>query len=491
MKKSIKKNAAINSFRTILNLIFPLITFPYVSRILSVEDIGVYNFSNSVITYFLLIAALGIDKFAIREGTKYRDSREEFSRFASRIFSINVISMIASYLLLIITLCIFNNLSYYSTCILIFSIEIFFTTLGTEWIYSIFEEYTYITVRSIVFKIISIILLFVFVRTEGNYINYALISVFASAGSNVLNFIHARKFCDIKFTFKCGIKEYLKPILVIFASNIAVKIYTSADTTMLGLLSSAYTVGIYSVATKIYLIVKSVLTAILTVTIPRCAFYVGKQLKEEYDALLKKITNTLILAVLPVVTGLIMLRWNVIYIISSEKYMESQYALAILSLAIVSSIFSSLFNQCVLLPYKREKVFLKSSVISALVNIGLNFVFIPWLGASGAAITTLISEFIMALLNFRGCKDLIGKTIIDHELIRNTVWIVAGCVGIVAVCITMEATNLPLLFETFLKVGSSVIVYGAIVLISGNIYLKGFIKEISGKLIKYASFKRS
>ena len=467
-------------------MIFPLITFPYVSRILSVEDIGIYNFSNSIIVYFLLIAALGIDKFAIREGTKYRDNIEEFSAFASKIFSINVISTIVSYLLLIITFCAFNNLSYYSTCILIFSIEIFFTTLGTEWIYSIFEEYTYITVRSIAFKIISIILLFIFVRSEGDYINYAFISVFASVGSNILNFIHARKLCDIKFTFKCDIKSYLKPILIIFASNVAVKIYVSADTTMLGLLASAYTVGIYSVATKIYSIIKSVLAAILTVTIPRCAFYVGKQLKEEYDALLKKVANTLLLVILPSITGLIMLRKNVIYIISSEKYMESQYPLAILSLAIVFSIFSTLFNQCVLLPYKREKVFLKSSIISALVNIGLNFMFIPWIGASGTAITTLISEFLMAFMNFKGCKDLIGKTLFDRELIKNTAWIFAGCVGIVAVCVTFEAFNLPLLVKTVLQVGLSVVVYGVIVLISGNKYLKDLVKMVSCKFVKSA-----
>ena len=486
MKKSIKKNAVINSFRTILNLIFPLITFPYVSRILSVEDIGVYNFSNSIITYFLLIAALGIDKFAIREGTKYRDNIEEFSAFASKIFSINVISTIVSYLLLIITLCAFNNLSYYSTCILIFSIEIFFTTLGTEWIYSIFEEYTYITVRSIAFKIISIILLFIFVRSEEGYISYAFISVFSSVGSNILNFIHARKFCDIKFTFNCDIKKYLKPILIIFSSNVAVRIYVSADTTMLGLLASAYTVGIYSVATKIYFIIKNVLANILTVTIPRCAFYLGKQLKVEYDMLLKKVANTLLLIILPSITGLIMLRKNVIYIISSEKYMESQYPLAILSLAIVFSIFSTLFAQCVLLPYKREKVFLKSSIISALVNIGLNFVFIPWIGASGTAITTLISEFLMAFMNFRGCKDLIGKTLFDRELIRNTAWILVGCVGIVVVCVTFEAFNLSLLVKTVLQVGLSVFVYGVIVLISGNKYLKDLVKMISCKFVKSA-----
>ena len=482
MKKSIKKNAVINSFRTILNLIFPLITFPYVSRILSVEDIGVYNFSNSIITYFLLIAALGIDKFAIREGTKYRDNREEFSAFASKIFSINIISTLISYGLLFITLATSDRLSHYSACILIFSIEIFFTTLGTEWIYSVFEEYKYITARSIVFKIISVVLLFIIVRREGDYINYTLVSVFASVGSNVLNFFHARKFCDIKFTFKCGAKEYIKPILFIFASNIAVKIYVNADTTMLGLLATDYAIGIYSVATKIYSIIKNVLVAIVTVTIPRFALYVGRQQKDEYDALLCKVTNALLLVVLPAITGLIMLRENVISIISSEKYIESQYSLAILSLAIVFSIFSTLFNQCVLLPYKREKIFLRSSIISALINIGLNFIFIPYMGATGAAITTLISEFLMTFLNFIGCKDLIWEIIFNLELIKNLIWIIIGCVGIVISCSIIKLLSLPLIILTVIQIAVSVMVYGVIVLISGNRYVKDVLNGVLRKL---------
>lgn len=199
--KSIKLNAVLNGFRTILNLIFPLITFPYVSRVLSVNEVGQYNFSQSIITYFMLIAALGIDKFAVREGTKYRDNREKFNKFASEVFSINIVSTVISYLLLFIYLTFSGKTSSYATCILIFSLQIFFTTIGTEWLYSIFEEYAYITVRSIAFKILSVILLFVFVRNEGDYLAYAGITVFASVGSNILNFINARKYCKIRLTF--------------------------------------------------------------------------------------------------------------------------------------------------------------------------------------------------------------------------------------------------------------------------------------------------
>lgn len=467
-KKSIKLNAVLNGLRTILNLVFPLITFPYVSRVLSVNEVGKYNFSQSIISYFLLIAALGIDKYAVREGTKYRDDNKKISKFSSEVFSVNILSTIISYLLLFLYLFLSSKSLSYRACILIFSLQIVFTTLGTEWLYTIFEEYTYITIRSIVFKILSIILLFVFVRNEGDYLAYAGITVFASVGSNILNFINARKYCKIRLTFKFDCKKLLNPILVIFASNIAVQIYVNSDITMLGYLGDDYAVGIYSVSTKIYTIVKNVLGAVLMVTISRFALYVGKNLKLEYESLLKKVTNTLILLGVPVVVGLILLSEDAILIIASKKYIDAKISLIILSITILFSIFSTLFNQCVLLPYKREKVFLKSSIISALLNIGLNFVLIPVIGEIGAAITTLLSEATMAGMNYRGCKDLVRNCIFDDSFVKNLTTVMIGLIGIIAACLLSMKLIAGLYIQTMVAIVASVFVYFSIMLILRN-----------------------
>ena len=243
-KKSLGVNAFLNGLRNVLNLLFPLVTFPYVSRVLSVSGIGIYNFSNTYINYFLLIAGLGISTYAVREGAKYREDKNKINIFASQIFSLNMIATLIAYLLLFLSLLIFKNLHSYIYCILIFSLQILFTTLGTEWIYTIYEDYTYITIRSIIFKIISIILLFLLVRKPEDYLIYAGITVFSAVGSNFLNFIHARNFVHIKLTTNINWKYHLKPILVIFASAIAVTIYVSSDTTILGLLKNDYAVGI-------------------------------------------------------------------------------------------------------------------------------------------------------------------------------------------------------------------------------------------------------
>lgn len=483
-EKSIKLNAVLNGIRTALNLVFPLITFPYISRTLTVNEVGKYNFSDSIVQYFLLIAALGIDKYAIREGAKYRDDRKKISAFASDVFTVNLISTIVSYFLLSIVLIFSNKLHPYLVCILILSTQIFFTTIGTEWIYSIFEEYSYITIRSIAFKIISIVMLFLFVRHSGDYLKYAAITVLASVGSNLLNFIHARKFCDIRLSYHFDWKAMLKPIIIIFVTNIAIQIYVNSDTTMLGLLKDDYTVGIYSVSGKIYRIVKNVLAAVLIVSIPRLAMYAGKKMQQEFDSLLLKLVNTLLVIIFPTMVGLFMLSRDIVVIIGGSKYTQSTSSLQILCIAIIFAIFSSVFNECVLLPYKREKYSLYSSIVSAALNIGLNFIFIPILAENGAALTTVLAEFTMSAMNFYFGRDIILKVFVNKETRKNIISIAIGCVGIVIACQVCIYFIESIWLEIIGCVITSTIVYGTILLVFRNPVALNMVQRVETKLRK-------
>lgn len=480
-KKSLTVNAVINGLRTVLNLFFPLITFPYISRILSVEEIGKYNFSDSIVSYFMLLAALGINQYAVREGTKFRDSRKDMSEFASKAFSINIVSTILSYIALVVLLIFSDKLHGYWLCIAILSAQIFFTTIGTEWVYSIYEEYTYITARSIFFKIVSIILLFAFVRNKGDYLKYAVITVIASVGSNFLNFLNAKKYCDIRFTLNFDWKSVLKPVMVIFASNIAIQIYVNSDVTMLGFFGNDYSVGIYSISTKIYTIIKNVLTAVLTVTIPRFSLYAGERM-DEYNNLLQKVINTLIVIVFPAVFGLMLLSKNVISIIAGSNYWNSQPSLCILSTAILFSVFNGLFSQCVLLPFKRENAFLKCTVISAGVNVFLNFLFIPLWSEVGAAITTLIAELVLCALLYVNSKDIINGIFKSPSTRKNmlSVLISVSCMSILCLFIIHKFDNFYL--QTFGGIACSAIFYGILLIVLKNEIAVSGVKAILARL---------
>lgn len=467
-EKSLGINALLNSLQSLLNLIFPLITFPYVSRVLSVKGVGIFNFANSIVSYFLLLAALGISTFAVREGAKLRNNRDKISGFASKVFTINLVSMAFSYILLLIILIFAGNLHKYLAAILVFSIQIFFTTIGTDWIYTIFEEYSYITVRNIIFKIISIILLFIFVRHSNDYLKYIAITVFASSGSYVLNFIHAKKFCDIKINFHFNWKAYMVPILTIFASNVAIQIYVSSDTILLGLLKGDYAVGIYSTSVKIYQIGAQMLTAMLVVTVPRLAMLMGQKRLREYSRILKQLVNALLLIVFPGIVGIFMLSKNIILLIASEKYVESIFPLRILCFAILGSALSTVFNQCALIPAKRESKTLIGSTTSAIMNIGLNFVLIPIWAESGTALTTVLSEFLMMGMNFYFSRDITGFVFRDKDFWNNLISVIIGCIGIIIVCLACENFIKQMILNLLVSVILSVFIYIIIVLLLRN-----------------------
>lgn len=477
-KKSLGINALLNGIRTVLNTLFPLITFPYISRVLSVENVGKYNFALSVIQYFLLIAALGISTYAIREGTKFRDDQKQFNIFANEIFTINIISTIASYILLLLTVAAVPKFKDYAVIIAVFSIEILFTTIGTEWIYSIYEEYAYITIRSIIFKILSIILLFLFVKKSDDYIVYAGITVFANAGSNILNFIHAKKYCSLKFDLHLALKKHLKPIMIIFASTVATTIYINSDTTMLGFMGTDFEVGIYSVSSKIYRIVKQMLAAILIVTIPRLSLLMGQKRMEEYKNILTQIFNVLVILVFPSVVGLIMLSKEVVLLISGNEYIKATSSLQLLSIALIFCIFGWIYNQCVLIPARKEKIVLIATLISAVANIMINFICIPFWKENAVAFSTIVAEAIMMFI----CVFYGRKVVhLNSGVLYNFCTVCIGCVGIWISCKFVKHFSFSSFITLVLGMFLSCIVYGVCLIVFRNKVVLSFIKEKSLK----------
>lgn len=476
--KSLKLNAFLNSLRSLLSVIFPLITFPYVSRVLSVEGIGKYNFSNSVVSYFLLIAGLGINTYAIREGAKYRDNKKLIGPFVNQMFTINVVSAVVAYVLLFICLIIFSKLHSYLWCILIYSIQIGFSIISVDWIFTIYEDFVYITIRNIAFQLLSIALLFVLVRNSNDYLNYAAITVFSAVGSNILNFHKANKIFDIRLTFKFNWKVHLIPICMLFAANIANMINVNSDVTILGILKNNYIVGIYSISSKIYYIINNTLAAVLLVTVPRLAMLLGKHKMQEYKDLFKRLINVLCIVTMPAMLGLILLSKQIILIVAGNHFLRSTVSLRILSVANIFAILAWALSDCVLIPAKREKYVLKGIIYSALSNIVINLALIPLFSEIAAALGTVIAEIVVCLYNCYYSKDIVGKILLSKELRRTMLDSIIGCVGIVIVYSLISGFISNLILATILIVILSIIVYALILLVLKDSYVLSILKQI-------------
>lgn len=478
MKKSLKLNAFLNIIKQLCSVVFPLITIPYVSRVLGPESYGKYTFSNSIVNYFVLIAGLGIYNYAIREGAIVRDNKEKLSKTVNEIFTINIYSTVVAYLLLWGIVVISPQLQGYRLIIAVESIYIIFTTIGTDWVNAIFEDYFYITIRYICMQLISIICLFIFVKDSSDYIVYAMIVVLASVGGNLFNIMYVhKKYVHIKIVKNCNFKSHIMPIIILFFNTLAVTIYVNSDTTILGIFKSDFDVGVYSVAVKIYLVVKQILNAIVTVSLPRLSKYIGNGHIDMYQSLLNKIRNILLLIIVPCIFGLFMLSPEIIRIISGEEYIKGATALRILSFALIFAVLACYYTTCVLIPNRNERVCLVASIISACLNIGLNFLLIPKFSYNAAAFTTLISEVMVLVICIYFSKKIINSRV-PLKIIISTILIGVSVMEICLVCKVL-ISNIKLVI--LISVLASICVYFLILYIMKIDEIFDFIRDIKNK----------
>lgn len=360
-----------------------------------------------------------------------------------------MISTVAAYLLLIALLFSIPFMENYRATVLILSAEILFATLGVSWVCNIYEDFFVIAVRTIAMQIISLVLIFLLVRSPNDLYKYVFILLVSNSGANLFNFFYVRKkYCNFHFTIHIEWERRLRPILVIFSTTVAITVYVSSDTTMLGFITNDFQVGLYGTAVKIYTIIKNILAAILMVLIPQFTLLFSKRDRKSSDELFSRVFNILTVIMLPMCAGLFLLSEDIVLLISGREFFGASQPLRLLSVAVAFSLYSYMYTQCVLIPVKQEKIVFHATLISALTNIGLNFIFIPIWGMNAAAVTTIIAEFITFAISYYYSKNIVALTGIK----RNLISVLTGCVGIIFVCFfTGYIANL------ILRVGCSVV----------------------------------
>lgn len=482
-QKSVGLNAILNMIKSGLLVFFPLVTFPYATRVLGVENIGKVNYSSSIVSYFTLFAALGITTYAVREGAKIRDDKDKLARFANEAFTLNAFTACCSYVLLFIVLIVSTKLRDYRLLILLQSLSIVFTTIGVDWLNTIHEDYLLITVRSIVTNLASILVLFLFVKEPNDYYIYAMLNVLTNAIIGISNLYYCRRYTKVRLCIDRRIFRHLKSSVVFFANSLAVSIYVSADTTMLGLISGDYFVGIYAVAVKVYNIIKTLLASLYVVAIPRLSYFVGNDRMDEFKKLYSRIIIILLLLLLPCMAGLISLSQEIILILSGTDYLNAVKPLQILSVGLIFAIFGGAVTNCLNIPLQREMVNMKATIISAITNIVLNLFFITYFQHNGAAFTTVISELIVfgfCALSFKEWK----KVLEFRRVLKNLLHAFIGMISVFAICyIVSSCYTGSFMVSIIIKLLLCLFVYAFELIILRNEYAKYFLKKIKSKVL--------
>lgn len=477
----LKKNTIYSVIKTCSAIVFPLITFPYISRVLLAENVGKINFGLSIVSYFTLIAGLGISTYAIRECAAVKNDRKKLGNIASQIYSINIITTIVAYGLLLCTLLFYNKMGNYRLLITIQSLSIVFTTIGADWLNTATEDFGYITIRTVLFQLISLILMFAFVHEPKDYYKYAVISLVSSSGANLVNVWYRRKYCKLRFTLEINWKKHFTPIVYMFVMILAQTILNSVDTTMLGLIHGDLAVGIYSTATKISNIISQLGGAIMWVVIPRLSIYFAEKNYSEINNMLKTVLVFLTTLGFPLALGTIFVADDIITIIAGKGYEPSANVLRVLMIGFLISQFSGFLGNAILLPSKQEKYYMLVCVVSALVNIVTNYIFIPKYGAVAAAGTTVLSTVVVVvLLLFKVDNNIKISRIRDVFMPQ-----VVGTLLIVGICMFFRNIN-NIWIRIFLQVGLSVVGYGMVQLLMHNMLVydlyTSFISKIKKKM---------
>lgn len=478
MAKSVAKNAVYSGIRTISSMLFPLVTYPYVTRVLMANNLGKVDFAVSVVSYFSLIAGLGVANYATREGARVRENREELSQFASEVFTINMGSTLVAYLALVIVYLAWPHLHDYGLLLAIQSVTLIGSTIGVEWLYALSEDYGYITARTIVVQIVSAVLLFTLVKQPSDYPIYCAITVLSGVGANVFNFLRSRRYARIRLVWGFDAKRHLIPALVLFGNTIAMSIYVNIDVTLLNVMKGDYAVGVYGVAVKVYKLAKQLLNAVVMVSIPRLSLYLANGEDEHYRSLLNSILHGLVITVLPAIALLFLLADYVVLIVGGAGFADSVSPLQLLSFAMLPAVAAGFVANSILLPNRGEQLILRSTIVGAVVNLVLNLFVIPIAGANGAAVTTALAEasvFITAMWYGRRFCDL--RSLLREQL-RTLVTTGLGLVVIVAANFAARALlSNPIV--TFLVAGATGVIGYAIVLV---VRRDSFALELLGKL---------
>lgn len=426
---SLKLNFLMNAFLTTSSFIFPLITFPYISRILLPEGTGKVSFATSVVTYFALFAQLGIPTYGIRACAKVRDDKVQLSRTVQEIFTINLGMSAVTYCAFFIALFTIPRMQEEKALFLIVSTTIFFNAIGMEWLYKGLERYTYITVTSILFKLIALGATFLLIHQKSDYVIYGGISIFAASASSVCNFVNARKYILFKPVGEYNFKRHLKPILIFFAMSCATTIYTNLDTVMLGFIKTDADVGYYSAATKIKNVLLGIVTSLGTVLLPRASYYVEHSELKRFEQITQKAINFVFLISMPLAVYFTLFAREGVLFLSGEAYESSILPMQILMPTLVLIGLTNIMGIQVLVPIGKEKVVLYSEIAGACVDLVLNALLIPRMASVGAAVGTLAAEAAVWIVQFAALKNAIR---LAYKQVKYTAIVLALLAGTAA-----------------------------------------------------------
>lgn len=402
MARSVRTNFLYSLLSNISGILYPLLTFPYASRILQADGIGQVSFFASIISYVGLFSCLGIPIYAIREIAKIRDDKPKRDSTAIEILLLHLALTLVGYLG-VVTICLFvPQVTGDVPLFLILSAELFLNAIGAEWFFVGNEDFKYITLRGLLIRCISVVLLYICVHSKDDILIYAIVLILGTVGNNVFNFIRLGRlisWSDINLKSLCVIR-HLYPSLKVFALYAIISLYVNLNSLLLGFMCSNVAVGYYAGATKITQLLLGIVRALQGVLIPRSSYLAKEQIKDAFNLLCQKTVDFVVLLSIPLSVGTVVMAPAVIRLFCGASYAPAITTLTIISPIILLIALSGIPCFQILYPLGHEKEAIWSVATGAVVNLLLCLLLIPVYSYNGAAIAVVACELVVTITMF-------------------------------------------------------------------------------------------
>lgn len=394
---SIKKNFIYKTLLTISNYLIAFITFPYISRILGVENVGLVNFVDNTINYFLLFATMGVNVLGTREIAGAGDDNLRRSQVFSNILGVNLLFTVLTLFVYVILVVSIPKLAAYKELFYVGAAKILFTAFLIEWFFTGIEDFKFITIRSLLIKTLYVICIFIFVKSPSQYKLYFYLTVALTVINSLINIIYSHKFVKISvkdlFNFR-----YLKQNVTIGIYGIMTSMYLTFNVMYLGLVSDNIQVGYYTTAFKVYSVVLGFFSAFTNVMLPRMSAIISSDDKNLFNTMIIKSLDIMIMFSIPLILCTEVMAPEIIYVLSGPGYEGAIGPMRIIMPAIFSVGIAQVLAIQYLMPLKKDKVLLYVSIIGAIIALIVNIISVNQYKSIGSASVLLISESIVTLL---------------------------------------------------------------------------------------------
>ena len=404
-KGTIGFNYIMNTIIQGSSYLLSFIVNPYVSAILEPEGMGKISFVTAIISYFTLLAVLGAPTYGVREVSKTKTDKRQLSRTVYEILYINFVMGAFVYAIYYLYVGLSSQALEYRTLLLVMSPSIVLNVISIDWLYKGLEKFSVIASRNVMIKIAVVFIIFMCIRDEDDIYLYGILTVCATYGVNVWNFLGRKKYIKIEKKEKLDVKRHILPMFIFFSMTVATTIYTNLDMVMLGILKNDYRAGIYDSAVKLKGLMVIAVTSLGAVMLPRVTALVNQGKINEFKRISERELN-LIIIFSAAMFFYVEINANIlIELFSGKEFYDAVPVLRVLAPTVILIGLTNIIGIQMLIPLGREKIVLLSEIVGALLDLVINFILIPRYDALGAAIGTLIAEIAVLVVQVVACMD--------------------------------------------------------------------------------------